>query len=82
MQFILAIVGTLALIFAFFAAGAARSDIQIGIAVNATLGAFILFGFCAVLDRLKSGEKALREFQSVAPPLPDSADNRVQGEKL
>lgn len=52
MRAILIIAGLLSLAVAFMAGAAMRTDIQVGIAVDAAIGAFVLFGLAAVLGRL------------------------------
>lgn len=50
------VLGILSLILAGFALTAIRSDIQIGIAVTAGIGGFVLIGIGAILERLKRPE--------------------------
>lgn len=50
------VLGILSLVLAGFAVASIRGDIQIGIAVTAGIGGFVLIGIGQILERLKRAE--------------------------
>lgn len=78
MQILLSIIGTLSLLFGMFALHAGKSDIQVGIAATAILGAFILFGICSILGRLRSIERALYPRKPIDTPMVEGLEEETK----